>query len=213
MITRRATLVHGVGVTGLGRPCAKRRAISKSPRPLHRSGRARRPDRCHGARHFAWPEPQVRPARDHRQSGRCRRQYRRGAGREVAGGRLHASDRLDRLRRQSEPFPRSRLRSVQGFPADHRVGLVAQRHPGPPLFGHHLDRRARRQSQGCQGQARRHQSGPGFHAAPDGRAVAAQGRHHGRKHCLQRRGAGHPGIAGATPRRSASPHCRRPIPI
>ena len=195
MLTRRSGFCRDTGDGGHQRTGPDRRAISQSAGAVHRSGGARRADRRDGAHGLDGPQRQIRPARGDRQSRGRRRQHRRRAGREVAGRRLHAADRLDRLRRQSEPVPRSRLRSVQGLPADHRARLVAQRHPGPSLLAHHLDQAADRQGQGGQGEAQHHQSGPGLDAASDGGAAAAQGRHPGREHPLQRRGTGHPGAA------------------
>ena len=47
----------------------------------------------------------TRPARGDRQSRRRWREHRRRAGRKVTGRRLHAVDRVDWVRRQSQPLP------------------------------------------------------------------------------------------------------------
>ena len=82
------------------------------------------------------------------------------------------------------------------FMPDHRARLIAQRHPRPSLLGHHLPRGPRRQGQGRQEQAERHQPGTGLDAASDGGAAAAPRRHRRGEHSLQRRRPGHPGAVG-----------------
>lgn len=137
---------HRIGL-GAGRDCERAAGgpgLSQPAGPLRRSGGARRADRRHGAgRRDAVVGP-AGPAGDRRQPGRRRRQHRCRAGSEVAGRRLHAADRLHRVRGQRQPVPRSGLRCLQGLPADHRARFLAQRHPRAPVVADRLDRRSDR---------------------------------------------------------------------
>ncbi len=98
-----ASVLPGYGARPSGRgPLSQ---SSGAPRRSLGAGRPHRPDR---ANHLARSRDAARPAPPHHQPPRRWREHRHAADRKVAGRRLHADGRVDRVRRQHEPVSRSR---------------------------------------------------------------------------------------------------------
>ena len=151
----------------------------------------------------------ARPARDHRQPGRRRRQYRHGRRGARRSRRLHAAAHLDVDRGQSGAVQEPALRSVQGFHPDLRARQRAQRARGAPGLRHQVARRSRRPGQGRADQVQLFEPRRGDEVAPHRRDAQAARRHPDGARALSRRRTGDARRCSKARCRSDRWRCRR----